>query len=223
MLTIQESDYWVGDVIEIQGSLDQFLVENFFTKNGFTYANAYQIYGGYGPVLNHPDDINFFLGSDISVSSCSTEIVNRVLVGAQLRLWTNATIVKRFKRRLSGSGLMKVIICLIKIYSDDTSRNDSKQYNVYNSFLMYFAVMTLEKQNKQENTLFVCICNHVLNVVNMLGPLVNDLVTLEKDIQIYSQDLGKHVLVVTSLLLFMSDNSHQSQLAMHKGTASKRF
>ncbi|KAL0075197.1 hypothetical protein F4703DRAFT_1798688 [Phycomyces blakesleeanus] len=228
MLTIQESDYWVDNVIEIQECLDQFLLEKFFTKNESTYANAYQVYGGHGPVLNHPDDMYFWLCGNytnfaVSVSKYEMNIVNCILVGAQLRLWTNATIVERFKRRLPGSGLMKVVICPIKMYSDDTFGNDSKQYNVYNSFLMYFAAMTLEEQNKRENTLFVCTCNHVLNAIDMLGQLFDDLVTLEKGIQMYSEDLGKHVLVVAPLLLFIGDNPCQSQLAMHKGTASRRF
>ncbi|OAD65167.1 hypothetical protein PHYBLDRAFT_153719 [Phycomyces blakesleeanus NRRL 1555(-)] len=37
----------------------------------------------------------------------------------------------------------------------------------------------------------------------------------------YSEDLGEYVLVVAPLLLFMGDNPHQSQFAMHKETSSK--
>ncbi|KAL0094512.1 hypothetical protein F4703DRAFT_1922105 [Phycomyces blakesleeanus] len=206
MLTIQGSDYWLCEnYTNFAVSIPKYKI------NVNTFLSVVQ------------KDSNLFLGFGLSVSSSPTEIVNRVLVGIQLCLWTNATIVERFKRRLSGSSLIKVVIFPINMYSDDTSGNDSKQYNVYYSFLIYFAVMTLEEQNKWENTLFVCTCNHVLNAVDMLRPLVDNLVTLQKGIQMYSDDLGKHVLIVAPLLLFIGDNPCQSQLAMHKETASRRF
>ncbi|KAL0097661.1 hypothetical protein J3Q64DRAFT_1694071 [Phycomyces blakesleeanus] len=170
------------------------------------------------PLLQHP--MLTIQGSDYWLCENYTNFAVSI---PKYKINTNATIVERFKRRLSGSSLIKVIIFPINMYSDDTSGNDSKQYNVYYSFLIYFAVMTLEEQNKWENTLFVCTCNHVLNAVDMLRPLVDNLVTLQKGIQMYSDDLGKHVLVVAPLLLFMGDNPCQSQLAMHKKTASRRF
>ncbi|OAD67395.1 hypothetical protein PHYBLDRAFT_151647 [Phycomyces blakesleeanus NRRL 1555(-)] len=57
----------------------------------------------------------------------------------------------------------------------------------------------------------------------MLPPIVNDLISLEKGIEMYSEDHGEVVLVVAPLLLFMGDNPHQSQLAMHKRTSVKKF
>ncbi|KAL0084120.1 hypothetical protein F4703DRAFT_1929636 [Phycomyces blakesleeanus] len=52
-------DYWVGDVVEVQGSPNQYLLEKFFIKDGSILANAFQVYGGHNPRLNHPDDTHF--------------------------------------------------------------------------------------------------------------------------------------------------------------------
>ncbi|KAL0072913.1 hypothetical protein F4703DRAFT_1945538 [Phycomyces blakesleeanus] len=257
MLTFEESDYWVGNVVEVQGCSNRFLLEKFFTENGSSYANAFQVYGGHGPFLNHPDDAYFwscgkstnfavfvpkykmevnkflsivqkdsgsgsFFGFGFPVSSCYTEIIDRALVGVKFRLWSNTSNIEDFKRIIAGtSDLMKVVICQLNMYSDDTSGNDSKQYNAYDSYLLYFAAMALEERNKRENTLFVCTSNHILNAVEMLPPVADDLVVSEKGIEMYSEDLGEYVSLVTPLLLFMGDNPSQSQPAMHKGTSSK--
>ncbi|KAL0075607.1 hypothetical protein F4703DRAFT_1965870 [Phycomyces blakesleeanus] len=210
MLTFEGSDYWVGNVVEVQGYSNWFLLEKFFTKNGSRYANAFQVYGGHGPLLNHPDDAYIW------------SYGNSTNFGVQFCLRSNTSNIEDFKRIISGtSDIMRVVICPLNMYSDDKSGNDSKQYNVYDSYLLYFAAMPLEERNKWENTLFVCTSNHVLNAVEMLPLVVNDLVVLEKGVEMYSEDLGKYVLVVAPLLLFMGDNPRQSQLAMHKGTSSK--
>ncbi|OAD65461.1 hypothetical protein PHYBLDRAFT_176058 [Phycomyces blakesleeanus NRRL 1555(-)] len=242
MITSNGIDYWVGDVVEVQGSLNQYLLEKFFTKDGSILANAFQVYGGHDPRLNHPDDTHFlrfgnstnfavsilkytievdrimstvqkdsdlFLGRDFSVSYCPAKIVTYALT--------------EFKRRLPGSGLMKVVVCPLNLYSNNTSSNSIKQYNKYDSYLMYFAALLLETRNKRENALFICTSNHTLNAIEMLPPIVDDLIRLEKDIEMYSEDYGEVVLVIAPLLLFMGDNPRQSQLAMHKGTSAKKF
>ncbi|KAL0095081.1 hypothetical protein F4703DRAFT_1950758 [Phycomyces blakesleeanus] len=234
MITSEGLDYWVGSVVEVQGWSNWFLLEKFYTKNRSTYANAFQVYGGHGTMLSYCDDAyfwscggstnfavsllkytievdkilsiiqkdsNLFLRCGLSVSSCPSEIVYDTLVGIQSQLWLNTSFVERFKIRLPRGGLIKVVICPLNLYSDDTSRNSSKQYNKYNSYLMYFAAMPLE----------------------MLLPIVDDFVELEKGIVMYSKDHSEDVLVVASLLLFMGDNPWQSQLAMHSGTSGKYF
>ncbi|KAL0095477.1 hypothetical protein F4703DRAFT_1912611 [Phycomyces blakesleeanus] len=215
MITSNGMDYWVGDVVEVQGSPNQYLLEKFFTKDGSILANTFQVYDGHNPRLNHPDDTHFlqfgnstnfavftlkytievdrimstvqkdsnlFLGHGFSVSYCPVEIVMYALTGVQSDLWLNKFRVEEFKRRLPGSGLMKVVVCPRNLYSDNTSGNSTKQYNKYDSYLM-----------------------------------------LEKGIEMYSEDHSEVVLVIAPLLLFMGDNPRQSQLAMHKGTSAKKF
>ncbi|KAL0078700.1 hypothetical protein F4703DRAFT_1796786 [Phycomyces blakesleeanus] len=115
--------------------------------------------------------------------------------------WLNLNQGTKFKIRLPRDRLMKVVICSLNLYSDDTSGNFSKQYNKYNSYLIYFAVISLE----------------------MLSLIVDDFVELEKGIVMYSKDHDEDVLVVAPLLLFMGDNPWQSQLAMHSKTLRKHF
>ncbi|OAD65103.1 hypothetical protein PHYBLDRAFT_176425 [Phycomyces blakesleeanus NRRL 1555(-)] len=249
MITSNGMDYWVR-------SPNQYLLEKFLTKDGSILANAFQVYGGHNPQLNHPDDTHFlrfgnstnfavstlkytievdrimstvekdsdlFLGRGFSVSYCPAEIVTYALTGVQSDLWLNKSRVEEFKRRFLGSGLMKVAVCPLNLYSDDTSGNSTKQYNKYDSYLMYFAALPLETRNKRENAIFICTSNHTLNAIEMLLPIINDLVRLKKGIEIYSEDHGEVVLVVAPLLLFMGDNPRQSQLAMHKRTSAKKF
>ncbi|KAL0085877.1 hypothetical protein F4703DRAFT_1852073 [Phycomyces blakesleeanus] len=243
-------------VFPTASSPNQYLLEKFFTKDGSILANAFQVYGGHDPRLNHPDDTHFlrfgnstnfavstlkytievdrimstvqkdsdlFLRAGFSVSYCPAKIVTYALTGVQSDLCLNKSHVEEFKRRLPGSGLMKVVVCPLNLYSKNTSSNSTKQYNKYESYLMYFAALPLETRNKRENTLFICTSNHTLNAVEMLPPIVDDLVRLEKGIEMYSEDHGEVVLVVVPLLLFMGDNPCQSQLAMHKGTSAKKF
>ncbi|KAL0094123.1 hypothetical protein F4703DRAFT_1833982 [Phycomyces blakesleeanus] len=181
MITSNGMDYWVGDVVEVQGSPNRYLLEKFFTKDGSILANAFQVYGGHDPWLNHPNDTHFpqfgnsmnfavstlkytievdrimstvqkdsnlFLGRGFSVSYCPAKIVTYALTGVQSDLWLNKSRVEEFKRRLPGSGLMKVVVCPLNLYSNNTSGNSTKQYNKYDSHLMYFAALPLETRNK---------------------------------------------------------------------------
>jgi hypothetical protein len=116
---------------------------------------------------------------------------------------------------------MKVLVAPIVLYSDDTSGNKSKQYNVFDSYLMYLGAASLERRSRRENTMFICTSDKNLQAVDMLDGIVDDLSALEKGIEVYSYDHQEYILFVAPLLLFMADNPRHSQLAMHKGTNSK--
>ncbi|OAD67396.1 hypothetical protein PHYBLDRAFT_151648 [Phycomyces blakesleeanus NRRL 1555(-)] len=181
MITSNGMDYWVGDVVKVQGSPNWYLLEKLFTMDRSILANAFQVYGGHNPRLNHPDDTHFlrfgnsmnfavstlkytievdrimstvqkdsnlFLGCGLSVSYCPAEIVTYALTGVQSDLWLNKSRVEEFKRRLPGSGLMKVVVCPLNLYSNNTSVNSTKQYNKYDSYLMYFTALPFETRNK---------------------------------------------------------------------------
>ncbi|KAI7886548.1 uncharacterized protein EV154DRAFT_427426 [Mucor mucedo] len=142
------------------------------------------------------------------------------------RLWFGTNFANRYKRLVPGSPLnspkfLKVVVAPIILWSDDTSGNKSKQYNVFDSYLMYLGAMSLEKRSRRENTMFICTSDKNLQAVDMLGAIVDDLSKLEQGIEVYSYDHQEYVLLVAPLLLFMADNPRHSQLAMHKGTSSK--
>ncbi|KAI9343815.1 hypothetical protein BD770DRAFT_430772 [Pilaira anomala] len=128
-------------------------------------------------------------------------------------LWFGNHFGTQFKRALPGHSPLnpkftKIVVAPICLYSDDTSGNKSKQYNIFDSYLMYLGATPLERRSRRENTMFIYA-------------IVDDLSTLEKGIEVYSYDHQEHVLLVAPLLLFMADNPRQSQLSMHKGTSSK--
>ncbi|KAL0097348.1 hypothetical protein J3Q64DRAFT_1693761 [Phycomyces blakesleeanus] len=143
------------------------------------------------------------------------------LTEAISHLWFETYSSNKFKRILPNPSnntnkYMKVVIMPIILWSDDTSGNKSKQYNVFDSYLMYLAAMPLEVRSQQENTLFICTSDKNLKAVDMLGPIVNDFVKLEIGIEVFSYDHNEYILLVAPLLLLMADNPRHSQLAMHK-------
>ncbi|OAD73840.1 hypothetical protein PHYBLDRAFT_145311 [Phycomyces blakesleeanus NRRL 1555(-)] len=143
------------------------------------------------------------------------------------RFWFENHSSNKFKRILPGSSntkkYLKMVLAPIFLWSDDTSDNKSKQYNVFYGYLMYMAAMPLEMKSRRENTLFICISDKNLKAFDMLGPIVDDFVKLEIGIEVFSYDHNEYVLLVVPLLLLIADNSRHSQLAMHKGTNSKEL
>lgn len=105
------------------------------------------------------------------------------------RLWSGNSFCNRFKRVLPSSTLlnqkfMKVVVCPIILWSDDKFGNKSKQYNVFDSYLMYIGDMSLEKRSRRENTMFFCTSDKNLQVVDMLSAIVDDLKQLEQGIEV---------------------------------------
>ncbi|KAI7874436.1 uncharacterized protein EV154DRAFT_569723 [Mucor mucedo] len=147
------------------------------------------------------------------------------LNGDIYNLWNGLHFSTKFKRVRPSSPnvqqLMKVIISPIILWSDDTSGNKSKQYNVFDSYLMYLAAMPMEERNHRENTMFICTSDKNLKAVNMVSSLVDDLAKLEDGIEVYSYDHGEYILLVAPLLLLTADNPRHSELAMHKGTNAR--
>ncbi|KAI9330557.1 hypothetical protein BD770DRAFT_449530 [Pilaira anomala] len=104
------------------------------------------------------------------------------------RLWSD---YNRYKRIIPGSSendqkFRKAVISPIVIWFDDASGNKSKQYNVFDSYLMYLNNMPLEKRTRRENAMFFCTSDKNLQAVNMLGAIVEDLKQLEEGIEVYS-------------------------------------
>lgn len=132
----------------------------------------------------------------------------------------------QYKRIIPGSPendpkYKKVVISPVVIWSDNTSGNKSKQYNVFDSYLMYLAAMPLEKRTRRENAMFLCTSDKNLQAVDMLDAIVEDLKQLEEGIEVYSYDHNDYVLLVAPLLMLIADNPRHSQLCMDKGTSSK--
>ncbi|KAI9327333.1 hypothetical protein BD770DRAFT_455737 [Pilaira anomala] len=138
-------------------------------------------------------------------------------------LWNNQGFCERWKRNKPDVDLMKVVVTPLMLFTDDTSGNLSKQYNLFDSYLMIPAAMSYDARSSKNNCFFVCTSNKKLSAVNMLSPLVEDLKQLEKGVQMNSIVHKQTVLVVAPLLLIQADNYRHSELSMHKGSVAGCF
>ncbi|KAG1454565.1 hypothetical protein G6F56_007290 [Rhizopus delemar] len=140
-------------------------------------------------------------------------------------LWNDLGSAEKWKRKQIGNTreLMKVVIAPLILFTDDTSGNLSKQYNLFDSYLMTPAAMSYDARSSKNNSYFVCATNKKLSSIDVLPPLVDDLLELEKGVMMYSIAHNQIVLVVAPLLLIQADNYRHSELSMHKGSAAGYF
>ncbi|KAI7865214.1 uncharacterized protein EV154DRAFT_584455 [Mucor mucedo] len=82
---------------------------------------------------------------------------------------------------------------------------------------MNIAAFDLEESNKYENHFFLCTSNHKVTAMEMVKPLTEDLLDLEKGIVMYDAELQKNVFVIAPVLFFRGDNVRQAELALSKG------
>ena len=163
---------------------------------------------------SHPNNFSFDV-KDVQSASGEVDI--------QQELWEDKHFAQKFKRVKADGSLMKVVNVPITLFTDDTSGNISKQYNLFDSYLMSPAAMSFESRGSKNNTFFICTANKNLSAVDMLPPLVDDLCALEEGIEMYSVIHDDYVLVVAPLLFIQADNYRHSELTMHKGSCALRY
>ncbi|CAO3655759.1 unnamed protein product [Mucor hiemalis] len=140
------------------------------------------------------------------------------------KLWNGQSVCDDWKVvDATGTKLMKVVTAPLTIFTDDTSGNLSKQYNLFDSYTMTPAAMSHDARASKNNSYFICTSNKKLSAVDMLPPLVEDLKRLESGIPMYSIAHKETVLVVAPLLFIQADNYRQSELSMHKGSSAGFF
>ncbi|CAO3622172.1 unnamed protein product [Mucor hiemalis] len=139
------------------------------------------------------------------------------------KVWLNGGFRPAWKRIKRDGNLMKVVLAPLMLFSDDTSGNVSKQYNLFDSFLVIPAAMSYDARSSKNNCFFICTSNKKLSSMDMLPPIVDDLLTLENGVEMYSIVEKENVLVVAPLLLIQADNYRHSELSMHKGSTSTSF
>lgn len=139
----------------------------------------------------------------------------------QLRLFKNEDYAsKNLKRKRADGTYIRAYISPITIFTDDTSGNLTKQYCLFDSFVMTPAAMSFDARGSKNNIFFICTSSKDLNAVEMLPPLVDDLCRLETGIEMYSALHNDYVLVVAPLLFIQADNYRHAELSMHKGSGS---
>ncbi|KAL0582211.1 hypothetical protein ABG067_007970, partial [Albugo candida] len=139
---------------------------------------------GTGSPLNQYHDVLFRKAKDIKERSMKA-VINGTITPEQHKL--------------------KVIIVPVNFFTDDTSGNQSKKWNAYDSWIMNFAAMCLKDRNKYENQYFVTT-HHALSAVETAGPIVKNLQKLEKGVIMYSKEFDEKVLVFAPVLFISGDN-----------------
>ncbi|KAL9552455.1 hypothetical protein MBANPS3_003754 [Mucor bainieri] len=118
-------------------------------------------------------------------------------------------------------GLEGVVSPMTPPCTNDTSGNLSKQYNLFDSYPMTPAAYSFQDRGSKNNQYFICTANKTLSAVDMLPPLVDDLVSLEEGIEVYSISHREKVLLAAPLLFIQADNHRQSEMSMHMGSSAR--
>ncbi|SAL96261.1 hypothetical protein [Absidia glauca] len=89
--------------------------------------------------------------------------------------------------RITGK-FYKMQVAPIMLFTDETSGNISKQYNLYATWSMVCGALPIEERNKRSNTLFIgaVASKSGLSAINMIPRLVSDLKLLEQGAVMYS-------------------------------------
>ena len=71
-------------------------------------------------------------------------------------------------------------------------------------------------KHELHNIHFIC-CSNKVSVLDMAAPIVEDLLSLEKGIEMFDSYLGQQVNVVAPVMVVQSDNPRSSELLNHQG------
>lgn len=111
----------------------------------------------------------------------------------------------------------------IQLFSDDTSGNRSKQWNKFDWWGLRLAGLSVSVNSKLHNIFFLC-CSNKCDALDMLQPLVDDLIDLEMNgIVAYDVCLDREVLLVAPVLCLLADNPRHSELMNHSGSSANKF
>lgn len=108
------------------------------------------------------------------------------------------------------------------MYSDDTSGNKSKKWNKFEVFCVTLACLPKHDARKFNNIHFVT-CSNQLSAIDLSKPIVEDLMKLEKGIEMFDTHLGKNVLVISPLICALCDNVRSAELLNHMGSKATRL
>ncbi|KAH9482828.1 hypothetical protein JR316_0004928 [Psilocybe cubensis] len=115
-------------------------------------------------------------------------------------------------------------VCLpLWLYCDDTSGNQSKQWNEHNSYLFTLAGLPRDQLAKEYNIHFICTSN-VARPLEMLEGVVNQIKSAqETGIWAWDCVYNEVVLAYPAAFAFLGDNPMQSEFACHIGMCGKLF
>jgi len=150
-----------------------------------------------------PDDIQ-----GEALQSCNDKVNKMMKPNPLKRPWPQGT-----------HKFMPVKIIPLNLFTDDMSGNRTKKHNKFNSWVMVPAALPLAERHMLNNTAFICTDHH-LSAMQMLPALVENLVLLEKGIEMMLPN-GDPVVVIAPLHFISAENARHSEIiALSRGAAS---
>ncbi|SAM08391.1 hypothetical protein [Absidia glauca] len=218
IMTIRETDYWVGDLIAIHGTdqTTKFLLHRSFVDSDVVMAQGYQV--GVVPGSKGADPLCYLQTclSSVEVSkfglilfkqifwamkcvSMDSGIISPISLHNSLLMYATHPMKKPILDEFGNNTgrYHKVQVIPLMLFTDETSGNISKQYNMYDSWSMVCGALPLEDRNKRSNVHFIgaVASQSGLSAINMAPRLVSDLKMLEKGVLMYSACYGEEVIV----------------------------
>lgn len=129
--------------------------------------------------------------------------------------------VKQHPIKVTAAGL-PVVVCPLILFSDDTSGNKSKKWNKFDYWSLTLASLPICEARKFPNIHFLC-CSNRSSSLEIVQPIVDDLMLLEKGVIMYDAYLQTEVLVLAPVIAMLCDNARASEIVNHLGSRARKF
>ena len=125
---------------------------------------------------------------------------------------------------LKHCGRIPVVLAPLLLYSNDTSGNKSKKWNKFDAFCVTLACLPKFEARKIQNIHFVTCSNQLhVSAIELSRPIVDDLLKLERGVQMFDAHLKTNVLVIAPLICAPCDNVRSAELVNHLGSKVVRL
>lgn len=230
-------DLWIGDIVKVipldsDDTEDCFMISNFFCSENIEYCETFQV------SLNSENSLcTECTPSIMELSSIDYQSIIRYQVHHPLLRCRSITehsdivyleqplinhhyqlLVKaeEVHSKAVSTGVSKVKIIPLTLFSDDTSGNTTKKWNCYDSWIMTPAAMPLSERNMYENQFFLCT-HHDLNAMETGSRLVDNLKSLEDGMIMFDLEYEEKILVYAPVLFITADNVRHAEICCSKG------
>ena len=114
------------------------------------------------------------------------------------------------------------IVVPVNLFTDYSSVNRSKKWNKFDCWTLILAGLPKQENAKLHNIHFIC-CSNRVSVLDMASPIVNDLISLDKGMEMFDFHLGQEVFVRAPVMIIQSDNPRSSELLNHQGGSANLY
>ena len=115
-----------------------------------------------------------------------------------------------------------IVVAPLLPYTDDTSGSRSKKWNKFDVWCFMLADLPQKENAKMHNIHFIT-CSNRVEVLQMAGPVVEDLTQLKRGVTAYDAYLQKEVLLISPVLGIIADNPRHSELLNHPGGSANKY